>query len=49
VTCEIEGQNDWDELLAQATSLDAEAFRPRTQMFSRARFISELQDWVAGE
>jgi glycosyltransferase involved in cell wall biosynthesis len=49
VTCEIEGQNDWDELLAQATSLDAEAFRPRTQMFSRARFISELQDWVGGE
>jgi hypothetical protein len=29
--------------------LDAAAFRKRTQMFSRARFIAELQDWVAGE
>ncbi len=49
VTCDIERWNDWDELLHQATSLDAEAFRPRTQMFSRSRFISELQEWVGGE
>ena len=49
VTCEIERWNDWDELLHQATSLDAAGFRPRTQMFSRSRFISELTDWVGGE
>jgi len=49
VTCEIERWNDWDELLAQATSLDAAAFRERTQMFSRSRFIAELQDWVGEE
>lgn len=49
VICDIERWNDWDELLHQATSLDAEAFRPRTQMFSRSRFISELQEWVGGE
>ena len=49
VTCDIDRWNDWDELLHQATSLDADAFRQRTQMFSRSRFISELRDWVAGE
>jgi glycosyltransferase involved in cell wall biosynthesis len=49
VTCEIERWNDWDEILAQATSLDAAAFRERTQMFSRARFIGELHDWVGGQ
>lgn len=49
VTCEIEETNDWDELIHQATSLDAGAFRQRTQVFSRARFISELHEWVLGE
>ncbi|WP_314505807.1 glycosyltransferase [uncultured Microbacterium sp.] len=49
VTCEIERWNDWDELIHQATSLDAAAFRERTQMFSRARFIAELHDWVGSE
>lgn len=49
VTCEIERWNDWDELLHQATSLDAAAFRRRTQMFSRERFVSQLQDWVGGQ
>jgi len=49
VTCEIERWNDWDELLHQATSLDAAAFRQRTQMFSRERFVSQLQDWVGGQ
>jgi glycosyltransferase involved in cell wall biosynthesis len=49
VICEIERWNDWDELLHQATSLDAAAFRPRTQMFSRSRFIAELQEWVGGQ
>ncbi len=49
VICDIERWNDWDELLHQATSLDAAAFRPRTQMFSRSRFIAELQEWVGGQ
>ncbi|WP_292827806.1 glycosyltransferase [Microbacterium sp.] len=49
VTCEIERWNDWDELLHQATSLDAAAFRQRTQMFSRERFVAQLQDWVGGQ
>lgn len=49
VTCDIDRWNDWDELLHQATSLDAAAFRPRTQMFSRSRFIGELQAWVGGK
>ena len=47
VMCDIERWNDWDEVLHQATSLDADAFRQRTQMFSRARFIGELRDWVS--
>jgi len=46
VTCDIDRWNDWDELLHQATSLDAGVFRARTQMFSRSRFIAELQAWV---
>ncbi len=49
VTCDIERWNDWEELLHQATSLDASAFRARTEMFSRTRFIAELQEWVLGE
>jgi glycosyltransferase involved in cell wall biosynthesis len=48
VTCDIDERNDWDELIHQATSLDAGAFRQRTQVFSRARFISELHEWVLG-
>lgn len=48
VICDIERWNDWDELLHQATSLDADAFRARTRMFSRSRFIAELHDWVGG-
>ena len=46
VTCEIDETNDWDELIHRATSLDADAFRQRTHLFSRARFISELHEWV---
>ncbi|MEV8370939.1 glycosyltransferase [Microbacterium sp. NPDC064584] len=46
VTCEIDRWNDWDEILHQAISLDPAQFRPRTHMFSRSRFIAELQDWV---
>lgn len=49
VICDIDRWNDWDELLHQATSLDADAFRARTAMFSRGRFIAELRDWVGGE
>lgn len=49
VTCDIDRWNDWDELLHRATTLDADAFRARTHMFSRSRFIAELQDWVLGE
>jgi glycosyltransferase involved in cell wall biosynthesis len=49
VTCEIDESNDWDELIHQATSLNADAFRQRTQVFSRARFISELHEWVLGK
>jgi glycosyltransferase involved in cell wall biosynthesis len=49
VICDIERWNDWDELLHQATSLDADAFRSRTQVFSRRRFVAELQEWVGGQ
>lgn len=46
VTCDIERRNDWDELLAQVTNLSAPAFRERTRVFSRARFIAEQRAWV---
>jgi glycosyltransferase involved in cell wall biosynthesis len=46
VTCDIDAANDWEQLLHEATSLDAASFRPRTRMFSRARFVTELQEWV---
>ena len=49
VTCDIDRDNDWEQLLHEATSLDAASFRERTRMFSRARFIADLQDWVATE
>ena len=49
VTCDIDERNDWDELLHQATTLDAASFRERTLMFSRSRFIAEVQGWVEGE
>ncbi len=49
VICDIDRANDWDDVLHRATSLDAEAFRARTSMFSRDRFIAEIRDWVGGE
>ncbi len=47
VTADLDRDPDWNDLVAQATALDPAEFRPRTLAFSRARFIAQLQDWVA--
>jgi len=47
VTADLHRGTDWLTLVERATALDPRAFRPRTLVFSRARFISELQSWVS--
>jgi glycosyltransferase involved in cell wall biosynthesis len=47
VTGDLEGRADWNDLLQRATDLDPACFRERAGVFSRSRFIEELQDWVA--
>jgi glycosyltransferase involved in cell wall biosynthesis len=47
VTGDLEGDADWNDLLQRATDLDPACFRARTEVFSRTRFIEELQDWIA--
>ncbi|PPG08662.1 MULTISPECIES: glycosyltransferase [unclassified Rathayibacter] len=47
VIADLEGDPDWSDLLRRALALDVDAFRARTRVFSRRRFIAEIQDWVA--
>ncbi|QHC60074.1 glycosyltransferase [Rathayibacter sp. VKM Ac-2760] len=47
VTGDLEHGTDWNDLLQRATDLDPDCFRARTSVFSRSRFIEELQDWIA--
>ncbi|KQQ05657.1 MULTISPECIES: glycosyltransferase [unclassified Rathayibacter] len=49
VTADLEHDTDWNDLLQRATDLDVDEFRPRTLVFSRSRFIAELQEWIAGQ
>ncbi|SFR94567.1 Glycosyltransferase involved in cell wall bisynthesis [Microbacterium sp. cf046] len=47
ITADLDHGTDWNDLLQRATDLDPADFRQRTLAFSRARFIGQIQDWVA--